>query len=477
MLRKLIRTSLITFFLLFDSHNASLSQSRDDIKQINEKKEQENLISYSEINTIILKNNQELKSLNELVLSSKFNLNSELAKRNPSLDLTVNGLPQYQKGRTYNSNSGNTKTSQLSVNPSLQLKLDIFDPLRGNEIKIAKLNYEIAQNNYDIRKKDLIQEAKSRYHELQKSYQDVLNKEIALDLSIQSLKDAESKLETGIGTKFEVLEANAQLTRDRQLLNEKKIQQKINKLALREILNIKKDFHIEKKQDLKGYWNYDLETNLKSGIQNNLSLKNTILQKKIKQNQAENFLNANKPKIFISNTFSSSFTKGDSLTSAAIDSDEYGSSYTNTISLNFSWNIFDGGQNRNSFKSQKAAANGENFSYFNIQNILKSDINKAHLNLKLNEAKILSTLDEVSSTKESLRLSRLRYEVGISTLKDVLIRQKELSDARSKNIDAIYNYNLSLDQLERLTFLKINNDCTDQSIDKINNQPSSICNI
>ena len=204
---------------------------------------------------------------------------------------------------------------------------------------------------------------------------------------------------------------------------------------------------------------------------------NTTLQKKIKQNQAENFLNANKPKIFISNTFSSSFTKGDSLTSTAIDSDEYGSSYTNTISLNFSWNIFDGGQNRNSFKSQKASANGENFSYFNIQNILKSDINKAHLNLKLNEAKILSTLDEVSSTKESLRLSRLRYEVGISTLKDVLIRQKELSDARSKNIDAIYNYNLSLDQLERLTFLEINNDCTDQSIDKINNQPSSICNI
>ena len=477
MLRKLIRTSLITFFLLFDSHNASLSQSRDDIKQINEKKEQENLISYSEINTIILKNNQELKSLNELVLSSKFNLNSELAKRNPSLDLTVNGLPQYQKGRTYNSNSGNTKTSQLSVNPSLQLKLDIFDPLRGNEIKIAKLNYEIAQNNYEIRKKDLIQEAKSRYHELQKSYQDVLNKEIALDLSIQSLKDAESKLETGIGTKFEVLEANAQLTRDRQLLNEKKIQQKINELALREILNIKKDFHIEKKQALKGYWNYDLETNLKSGIQNNLSLKNTTLQKKIKQNQAENFLNANKPKIFISNTFSSSFTKGDSLTSTAIDSDEYGSSYTNTISLNFSWNIFDGGQNRNSFKSQKASANGENFSYFNIQNILKSDINKAHLNLKLNEAKILSTLDEVSSTKESLRLSRLRYEVGISTLKDVLIRQKELSDARSKNIDAIYNYNLSLDQLERLTFLKINNDCTDRSIDKIKNQLPSICDI
>ena len=97
--------------------------------------------------------------------------------------------------------------------------------------------------------------------------------------------------------------------------------------------------------------------------------------------------------------------------------------------------------------------------------------------IKLNQSKILSTLDEVSSTKESLRLSRLRYEVGISTLKDVLIRQKELSDARSKNIDAIYKYNLNLDQLERLTFLKINKNCTDQSIDKSKDQPYSICDI
>jgi len=243
---KLIRTFLIPFFLFFDSNNALFSQNKDETKLINSTKEQEkekeNLISYTDINKIILNNNQELQSLNELVLSAKFNLNSKLAKRNPTLDFNVNGLPQYQAGRTYNSNSGNTKTSQLSVNPSLRLKLDLIDPLRGNEIKIAKLNYEVAQNNYDIKKRDLIQEARSRYHDLQKSYQDVLNKEITLDLSIQSLKDAESKLETGIGTKFEVLEANAQLTRDRQFLNEKKIQQKINKLSLKEILNIKENF-------------------------------------------------------------------------------------------------------------------------------------------------------------------------------------------------------------------------------------------
>ena len=101
-------------------------------------------------------------------------------------------------------------------------------------------------------------------------------------------------------------------------------------------------------------------------------------------------------------------------------------------------------------------------------------IKKAYLNLKLNEEKIISSMKEISSTNESLRLARLRYDVGISTLKDVLIRQKELSDAQSKNISAIYNYNLNLDELQRLTFLQISNECSDNlTIDK----ESSICNV
>ena len=96
--------------------------------------------------------------------------------------------------------------------------------------------------------------------------------------------------------------------------------------------------------------------------------------------------------------------------------------------------------------------------------------------MKLNEEKILSTSKEILSSKESLRLARLRYDVGISTLKDVLVRQKELSDAKSKKINAIYNYNLNLDELERLTFLEKSKNCVDNN----NNVPKnreSICDI
>ena len=476
MLRKFIHPILI-FPLCFyiNPQKALLSEPKSNIEEILQEKETQIFINYTEIENITLNNNQELKALENLVNSSAFTLSSKIAKKYPTLDLQATGLPKYVLGRNYNNASTTTKTSQFSANPSLSIKLDLIDPLRGTEIKIARDNYAIAKNNYNIKKKDLLQEAKSRYHKLQKSYQEIKNKKLSLDLSITSLKDAQSKLDAGIGTKFEVLEADAQLSRDRQLLNEKKIQSQINKISLKEILNINGDFIINQKQNLIGYWNHKLNKNITEGLLNSLSLKNIKLKKSIKQNQAKNFLNAYKPNIYISNTLNTSFFRGDSL-AVEIDSENTGSSYTNTVSLNFNWNIFDGGQSKNLYNSSKADAKSEEYSYQNLENVLKTKINKAYLNLKLNEEKIISSLKEISSTKESLRRARLRYDIGMSTLKDVLVRQKELSNANSKNIDAIYNYNLNLDELERLTFLKISNICHEN--DSFNkNDIKSFCNI
>ena len=123
-----------------------------------------------------------------------------------------------------------------------------------------------------------------------------------------------------------------------------------------------------------------------------------------------------------------------------------------------------------------ADAESEEYAYKNLKNVLTTNISKAYLTLKLNEEKIISSLKEIKSSKESVRLSRLRYDVGISTLKDVLVRQSELSNAKSKNINAIYNYNLNLDELERLTFLEISENCTDNNNNKIKGS-ESICNI
>jgi len=475
MLRKVINPLFVLpFALCINSISVLSSETKNYIDDVLEEKLNLPYINYQEIENFVL-NNQELKSLQNLVTSAKFNLSSKIAQKYPSLDFQANGIPKYVSGKKYNSSSDTLKTSQLTANPSLSIRWDVIDPLRGSQIKIAKENYKIAENNYEIKKKDLIQEARMRYHKYQKSYQDIENKKFILDLSTTSLKNAQAKLEAGIGTKFEVLEAEAQLSRDKQTLNEKKIEHKINTISLKEILNIKTDFETNKGQNLTGFWNHGLNKNINASLEKNLSLKNLILQKSIKKNQAISFLSQNKPNVYISNIFSSSFSKGDSLTTN-IDSEKSGSNYTNTISLNFGWSIFNGGQNKKSYKSKIAESEAEEYAYKNLKNVLTTNISKAYLNLRLNEDKIISSLKEIESSKESVRLARLRYDVGISTLKDVLVRQNELSNAKSKNINAIYNYNLTLDELERLTFLDISKICLSNKNNKINER-ESICSI
>ena len=222
MLKKVINTILFLPIALF-SHSLEIkaNEKQGFIDKVLENESNKVFISYPEIEKIIL-NNQELRSLQNLIDSTSFNLSSQISQRYPSLDFQANGLPKYVAGKNINSNSTTLKTSQFTANPSLNIKWDLIDPLRASEIKIARKNFKIAENNYEIKKKDLIQEAKRRYHKYQKSYQDIQNKKFTVNLSSTSLDNAEAKLDAGIGTKFEVLEAEAQLYRDKQSLNEKK---------------------------------------------------------------------------------------------------------------------------------------------------------------------------------------------------------------------------------------------------------------
>ena len=222
MLKKVNLLIFLPLALFSNSLEIKANEKQGFIDKVLEEQPNKVFISYPDIEKFIL-NNEELRSLQNLVNSAGFNLSSKIAQRYPSLDFQANGLPKYVAGKNKNSNSTTLKTSQFTANPSLNIKWDLIDPLRVSEIKVAKENYKISENNYEIKKKDLIQEARKRYHNYQKSYQDIQNKKFAVNLSTTSLDNAKAKLDAGIGTKFEVLEAEAQLSRDQQSLNEKKI--------------------------------------------------------------------------------------------------------------------------------------------------------------------------------------------------------------------------------------------------------------
>ena len=124
-------------------------------------------IEFSQIENL-LKKNEELESLEKLIQEAKYNLKSAVADRYPTLDLIASGLTQYVSGKKYTP-SFNTESSQWSNSPSLVLNWDIIDPERAPTISSARNLLTIAQNNYEIKKRDLILSARGKFLDFQRS--------------------------------------------------------------------------------------------------------------------------------------------------------------------------------------------------------------------------------------------------------------------------------------------------------------------
>ena len=89
MLKRVINPILfLPLALSINSINVLSSETKNYIDNILEEKPNIPFIDYQSIEKIVL-NNQELKSLQNLVASASFNLSSQISKRYPSLDLSL----------------------------------------------------------------------------------------------------------------------------------------------------------------------------------------------------------------------------------------------------------------------------------------------------------------------------------------------------------------------------------------------------
>ena len=86
MLKKVINAILFLPLALFsNSLEIKANEKQGFIDKVLEEKSNNPFISYEEIENMVL-NNQELKSLQNLVTSASFNLSSKISQRYPSLD-------------------------------------------------------------------------------------------------------------------------------------------------------------------------------------------------------------------------------------------------------------------------------------------------------------------------------------------------------------------------------------------------------
>jgi OMF family outer membrane factor len=184
-------------------------------------------------------------------------------------------------------------------------------------------------------------------------------------------------------------------------------------------------------------------------------LDSLLLDISIGNSEANASLAAVQPVLSFVNTSSTSRREGQSGRTSLgdIDMDDYVWSVQNTTALTATWRLFDGGRARAEYRRSKQAAEESAYRFARTRDSIRLEVEQSFFRLRTSVQTIQTTGSEVLSARESLRLSQLRVQAGVSTQREVVNNQRDLTNAELRYAGAIRDYNTSLAQLRRRTGL------------------------
>ena len=428
-------------------------------------------------------NNPSLKAAASQVEQAKSQLLAAISAWYPTVNLTANGLPQYLSADQYrnpdflkvqdptSSTFGQTRidpvtgeplspyttSSQWTANFAAQVQWNLIDPARVPQIAAARDSYEKARDTYLIALRELRLNTATRYFNLQRQDEQVRIGQQSVRVSLVSLRDAQARFEAGVATKLEVLEAETQLARDQQLLSNALGNQAKARRALGAQLDLPQDITPTAASPARviGIWQPSLQESIVAAYAFREELDRFILDISINNSNANAALAAVQPILSLVNTFSTFRSQGQTAVQApvGVDMADYTWSASNTVALNATWNIFDGGRARALYRLNKKRAEESSFNFASERDKIRQEVEESFWDLRTANQDIYTTSREVLSARESLRLARLRFQAGVTTQREVVDTQRDLTQAEVRYADAVTTYNTSLAQLRRRTGL------------------------
>ena len=416
-------------------------------------------LTLQEVERLVEVNNPSLKAAASQVEQAKSGVLAAISAWYPTVNLTANGLPQYLDGEKYQNpdfaSSPNTSTTQWSANFSAQVRWNLIDPSRVPQISAARDNFEKASDTYLIALREVRLQAATSYFQLQRQDEQVRIGQQSVRASLVSLRDARARFQAGVATKLEVLEAQTQLSRDRQVLTNGLGAQSRARRSLAEVLDLPQDVTPTAASPARvlGVWQPSLQESIIAAYAFREELDQFILDISINNSNANLALAAVQPVLSIFNTFDTSKNQGQANQSGSIDMDDYSWSYSNAVGLNATWAIFDGGKARALYRQNKQRAEESKLNFASERDRIRTEVEDSFFTLRKASQNIHTAASEVLSTAESLRLARLRFQAGVTTQREVVDTQRDLTKAEVSYANAITDYNISIAELRRRTGL------------------------
>ena len=405
-------------------------------------------------------NSPTLKGAASRVDQAKSALRAAIAAWYPTVDLSASGLPEYLKSYSYRNPDFVTNNElygrQWRTNASLRVSWDLINPSRVPQIAAARDRFERAGAAYLIALRDLRLEVQTAYFDLQEADEGVRIGQDSVKAALVSYRDARARFNAGVNTKLEVLEAETQLARDRNTLTSNLAKQNLERRNLAAVLDLPQDVTptAATPSRILGLWEPSLEESVVAAYNFREELDQLILDISINNSQANASLAAVQPVLRFVNSTTASRSEGQVQTSLnSIDMGDFTYGVENSSALTASWRLFDGGRTRAEYRRSKQAAEESRFNFARTRDLIRLQVEQSFFDLRSAIQSIDTTAVEVLSSRESLRLSNLRVQAGVSVQREVVNNQRDLTQAELKYARAIKQYNISLAQLQRRTGL------------------------
>ncbi len=266
--------------------------------------------------------------------------------------------------------------------------------------------------------------------------------EESVELAEKLFKNIESLYQVGMASRFDLLRSEVRVANLKPQLIKARNNLRIAELNLKTLLGLDLSLPVE----IKGKLTYelfepDLETSIAKALSNRPELNQMEFQKKMAGEMLKLARASNLPSLAISGTYNywaDQFNFRD---------ETWQNYYSVNIALTLP--IFNGFTTSARVAQSKAMLRELEFTSKGFVDMVKFEVREALL--RLNEAKesLLSQEKNVEQAEESVRIAELNFAEGLVTTLDVGTAQAALTQAKVNYTQALYDYVMSLAQLDK----------------------------
>lgn len=390
-------------------------------------------LSLSDSVALALKNNPSIKMAQSDKEKSKWGVDEAQAGRLPTVSL----------GSSYSLKDNNPAgTDDLSN--SLRMNWQLYSGGRvEGQIDQAKRGVSVADLGVEKTKQQLKLDTTSAYFTIlqTKNLVDV-NQQSVSNLQ-EHLTSVQAKYDVGVVAKSDVLRAEVELANAQQNLIKAQNNYDLAVAGLLNTMTIDPGTELALTDTL-GYQKYDktLDDSL-AAAQVRPDVAQADENVKIAETAIKMAKSGKRPSVSVS---ASNGWSGSVLPESGDDNWNVG--------LSASWSLFDAGSTNAKVKQADASLDKVKEQAVQVKNAAALEVRQNYLSMQEAEKRIDTNKVAVGKAEEDLVIAREKYNAGVGTNLDVIDAQLALTQAKTNEIQALYDYNVSVAKIDKAIGLK-----------------------